>query len=78
MNFDTKSLRKAIMLRSRVWNFFLKEKSLKSKKAYNKQRNICVSIVKKSKKENFQNINLSEIPDNKKLWKTVIPLLVTY
>ena len=62
------------MLRSRLWNIFLKEKSLMSKKAYNKQRNICVSMVKKVKKEHFQNINLSEITDNKKFWKTVSPL----
>ena len=41
-NSVTKSLRKAIMLRSRLRNIFLKEKSLVSKKAYNKQRNICV------------------------------------
>ena len=34
----------AIMLKSRLWNSFLKERYLKSKKAYNKQRNICVKI----------------------------------
>ena len=38
-NFATKALRKAIMLRYRLGNIFLKEKSLDSKKAYNKQRN---------------------------------------
>ena len=62
------------MLRSRLWNIFIKEKSIGSKKAYNKQRNICVSMVKKAKKEHFQNINLSEITDNNKFWKTVSPL----
>ena len=49
-NFVTKALRKAIMLRSKLWNIFLKEKSLESKKAYNKQHKICVKIVKKAKK----------------------------
>ena len=39
----------AIILRSRLRYSFLKEKYLKSKKAYNKQRNICVKIKKKSK-----------------------------
>ena len=34
----------AIMLRSRLRNSFLKENYLKSKKAYNKQRDICVKI----------------------------------
>ena len=73
-NFVTKALRKAIMLRSRLRNIFLKEKSLESKKAYNKQRKICLKTVKKAKKEHFQNIGLSEITDNKKFWKTVSPL----
>ena len=65
-NFVAKGLRKATMLRSRLRNTFLKGKSLESKKAYNKQRNICVRMVKKAKKEHFQNINLPEITDNKK------------
>ena len=62
------------MLRSRLRNIFLKEKFLESKKAYNKQRNICVKMVKKAKRESFQNINLSEITGNKKFWKTVSSL----
>ena len=58
------------MLRSRLRNIFLKE-SLKSKKAYNKKRKICVSMVKKAKKEPFQTTNLSEITDSKKFWETL-------
>ena len=64
----------AIMLRSRLRNSFLKEKYSKSKKAYNKQRNSCVKIFKSKKKNTFKKINLSEITDNKKFWKTVSPL----
>ena len=41
-------LMKAIMLRSRFQNIFLKDKSLKSKKVYNKQCNICIKMVKKN------------------------------
>ena len=63
------------MLRSRLRNIFLKEKSLESKKTYGKQRNICVKMVEKAKKEHFhQNISLSAITDNKEFWKTVSPL----
>ena len=62
------------MLRFRIRNILLKEKSPESKKAYKKQRKICISMVTKAKKEHFQNINLSEITDNKKFWKTVSPL----
>ena len=63
-----------IMLRSRLRYSFLKEKYLKSKKIYNKQRNICVKILKKSKERTLsKKINLSEITENKKFWKTVSP-----
>ena len=62
------------MLRSRLRNIFLKEKSLESKKAYNKQRNICVKMVKKAKEAHHQNISLSEITEHKMFWKTVSPL----
>ena len=40
---------------------------------YNKQRNLCVSLIRKEKKNFFHNINLSDISDNKKFWKTVKP-----
>ena len=73
-NFVTKDLRKALMLRSRLQNIFLKERSLQSKKAYRKQCNNFVKMVKKAKRVHFQNIILSEITDNKKFWKTVSPL----
>ena len=53
--------------RSRRRNVFLKEKSLESKKNYDKQRNICVRMVKKAKKEHFK---LLDITDNKKPWTT--------
>ena len=46
-NFMTKSLRKAFMLRSK----FINEKTEESKSLYNKQRNICVSLLRKTKKK---------------------------
>ena len=61
------------MLRSKLQNVLLKEKSLESKRAYNKQCNLYISMVKKAKKEHFQNINLSVITDSKKFWTTVNP-----
>ena len=67
-NFVAKDLREAIMQRSRLRNIFFKKKSLESRKACSKQRYVCVSTVKKAKKEHFKNINLSEIIDNKKFW----------
>ena len=73
-NFVTKDLQKALMLRSRLQNIFLKERSLESKKAHKKQRNNLFKMVKKAKRVHFQNIILSEITDNKKFWKAVSPL----
>ena len=62
------------MLRSKLRNIFLKVKSLESNKAYNKERDLCVKMVKKAKKEHFENINLPEITDKKKIQKIVNPL----
>ena len=58
------------MLRSRL----RKKKNLGNLKGFNKQHNICIKMVKKAKKEHYQNISLSEITCNKKFWKTISPL----
>ena len=47
--FVTKEVNKAIVLRTKLRNKFLKKKTLESRAKYNKQRNICVSLIKKSK-----------------------------
>ena len=52
-SFVTKELRKAIMLRTRLRNIYLKQRTETTKVAYNRQRNKCVSILKKSKKSYF-------------------------
>ena len=44
------------------------------KRAYNTQRNLCVSLVRKAKKEYFDNLDLRNLTDNKKFWRTVKPL----
>ena len=40
----------------------------------NIQRNYCVNLLKKTKKEYFANIKINNIADNKKFWQTVKPL----
>ena len=35
---------------------------------------LCVSLVRKAKKEYFDNLDLRNVTDNKKFWKTVKPL----
>ena len=73
-NFVTKQLRKAIMKRSKLRNDFLKDRNDASQSAYRKQRNLCVTFLRKAKKQYFSNLEPKLITDNKKLWKSVKPL----
>ena len=59
------------MTRSRLRNKFLKTKSQECKQAYNKQRNLCVTMVRKAKKNYFNNVSVGNITDNKQFWNTV-------
>ena len=68
-----KKINKEIMKRSRLRNKFLNTKSDIDRKAYNKQRNLCVTLIRSEKKNFFSNINTSDITDNKTFWKTVKP-----
>ena len=47
--FMTKSLRKAIMLRSRLKNNFSKQRSDENWDNYKKQRNFCVKLLRQTK-----------------------------
>ena len=59
------------MLRSKLRKKFLKSRSKSDKKAYNKQRNKCVSLLRKTKKAYYSNLNVNDTANNKKFWKTV-------
>ena len=72
--FVTKELRKEQMKRSRLRNKFLRNRSEENGFAYRRQRNKCVTLLKKTKKLYFSNLNPSDVSDNKKFWKTVKPL----
>ena len=73
--FMTKAYSKAIMARTRFRNKFLKNPSEQNKETYNKQRNYCVSLLRKDKKEYFAKLDEKNITDNKKFWHTVKPFL---
>ena len=66
-----KALSKEIMTRNRFRNKFLKDKSEENKKKYLKQRNYCVSLLRKSKSNYFENLNEKNINDNKTFWKAI-------
>ena len=61
------------MKRSSLRNTFLNTKSDIERKAYNQQRNLCVSLIRSEMKNFFSTINMSEITDNKIFLKTVKP-----
>ena len=68
-----KNLQKAIMNRSRLLNRYRKEKSEATRSAYKRQRNFCVKLLRKTKKEFYKNLNVKYITENKLFWKTVKP-----
>ena len=61
------------MQRTKLRNKFLKDPTEHNKISYTKQRNWCVSLLRKEKKEYFANLNEKDIIDNKKFWQTVKP-----
>ena len=66
---------KAIMTRTKLRNIFLQNRSEKNRIRYTKQRNFCVSLLRKTKKRYYENLNEKSVVDNKLFWKTVKPLL---
>ena len=72
--FVNKELSKAMMLRTKLRNKFLKQKTTETRSAYNKQRNICVSIPRKAKRSYFENLDIKNLSDNRKFWGTIKPL----
>ena len=69
----TKNLRKAIMFRSQLKNLYNKKRTQENWDNYKKQRNFCVNLLKKTKKEYFNKLNIKDLSSNKKFWKTIKP-----
>ena len=67
----SKTLGKAIMKRSKLRNTFNKMRSSENWQNYKRQRNICSNILKSTKDKFFRTLNINEITDNRKFWKTV-------
>ena len=69
--FTNEALSKAIMQRTKLMNKFLIDPSAANKFSYNKQRNWCVSLLRKEKKKYFANLIEKYITDYKKIWQTI-------
>ena len=72
--FMNKLLSRAHMKRTRLRNCYLKKRSEQNRLSYVKQRNYCVSLLRKTKKDYYANLNVKDIVDNKQFWRTVKPL----
>ena len=69
--FINKTILKAFMDRSRLRNRFLKTRSNEDKKAYNTQRNYCLTLVRKAKKDYYNNLEHQNVTDNKIFGKSI-------
>ena len=69
----TKELRKEIMLRSKLKNEINKERNRINSCNYKRQRDRCLSILRKTKKKYFNSLNIKQVSDNKHFGKSVKP-----
>ena len=72
--FMNKTLLKAFIHRSKLKNRFNKTPTTDNKTAYKKQRNLCVSLLRKEKKKYYNNLDMKMFNDNNRFWKTIKPL----
>jgi len=72
--FMNKTLSKAFMHRSKLKNNFNKNPTEENKQLFKKQRNFCVSLLKREKKKYYNNLDLNIFKDNKKFWQRIKPL----
>ena len=69
----SKAFRKAIMVRFKLKNKYSKNRTEENWDSYKKQRNFCVNLLRKTRKEYFNDLNIKNITDNKAFWKTIKP-----
>ena len=63
------------MTRTRLRNRFLKNSSNLNRDLFRRQRNLCVNLLRKSKRDYFAKQNKKKVTDSERFWKTVKPLL---
>ena len=69
----TRALRKATMLRSRLRNKYNENRTVENWNNFRKQRNSCVKLFRKEKRNYYNNLDISLVTDNKKFWTTIKP-----
>ena len=73
--FMNKTLSKEIMKRSNLRNKYLKSRSEEDRPRFRKQRDLLVSLLRKTKRSHYSNLNEKNVIDNRKVWNMVKPML---
>ena len=63
------------MKKSELRNNYIKDKTDANRMLYKKQRNYCVSLLRKSKTNYFANLDEKKVSDKKFFWKVIKPSL---
>ena len=71
--FMNKSIKKEIMHRTKLKNKFLQDPTIVNETNYKRQRNYVVSMIRTEKRFFFNNLNVNNVSNNKKFWKTIKP-----
>ena len=72
----TKTLRKAIIKRSKLKNKSNEQRNVENWYEYKRQHNLCPNLLRQSKKRHFNNLNVKDITENKWFWKTIKPFFI--
>ncbi len=72
--FMNKTLSKEFMHRSKLKNKYHKNPTEINKLLYKKQRNFCVNLLRKQKKNYYNNSDIKIFADNRKFWQRIKPL----
>ena len=70
-----KELSKAVMNRTRLRNVYLRKTSDENRKKYSKQRNYCVSLLRRTKRNYYSSLDAKSVTGNKTFWRNVKPFL---
>ena len=71
--FMNKTLSKAIMNRSRLKNKFHQNPNKLNESRYKQQRNYCVNLTRRVKKDYYANLDIKKVNDNRKFWGVLKP-----
>ena len=71
--FMNRTVRKAFMTNPKLKRRYNLDRTPINFENYKKQRNFCVNLLRKSKKQYFNNIDVKNVTDNKTFWETIRP-----